>query len=99
MQESELQLLSSLQTFTATTLANKITTVTKEIIKRGSAVITSHNEPTMIVMSVDRYIQLKLAAKPNLDALTEEFDALYAKMQEPGVMDKTIAALDLDASK
>ena len=47
----------------------------------GAVVITKHDEPTMVLMSMDRYLKLEQAAAPNLDALTQQFDTLFARMQ------------------
>jgi PHD/YefM family antitoxin component YafN of YafNO toxin-antitoxin module len=66
-------------------------------VKHGVTVITNHNAPTMVLMSIDRYVQLEQAARPNLDTLTKEFDEMYARMQKPGVAERTTTALDLDS--
>lgn len=91
--------INELTGFSATDLAKSVSEVTREVMKRGAAVITRHDEPVMVVLSVDRYRQLQKAAAPNLDALTRDFDAMYARMQTPGVAEKTVAALDLGATK
>ena len=88
--------LDGLPKFSATSLVNKMSAITKEVMRRGVTVITNHNAPTMVLMSVERYIQLEQASKHNLDGLTDEFNSLYAKMQETGVAERTTAALDLD---
>lgn len=83
----------------ATKLANQAGAVTREVLRRGAAVITKHDEPVMVLMSVERYAELERAAAPDLGELTREFDALYARMQAPGVAEQTIAALDLGARR
>lgn len=82
-----------LATFSATGLVNHIQKVTREVLSQGAALITKHNEPVMVLLSMEKYIRLETAATPNLDALTVQFDRMYARMQAPGVADKTIAAL------
>ncbi|CAN5246759.1 hypothetical protein BH24PSE2_BH24PSE2_20580 [soil metagenome] len=87
--------VKELDGFSATDLARSVGEVTREVMKRGAAVITRHDEPIMVVLSVDRYLELEKAAAPNLEALSREFDAMYARMQAPGVAKRTIKALDL----
>ena len=87
--------VSGLPEFSSTRLATGIGAITREVMKRGAAVITKHDEPVMVLMSIDRYAELEKAAAPDLDALTNRFDAMYARMQAPGVAKRTIAALDL----
>ena len=53
------------------------------VLAEGAIVITHHDEPTMVLMSVDRYLKLEQAAAPNLDALTRQFDHMFARMQGP----------------
>lgn len=91
--------VNELTGFSATDLARSVGEVTREVMKRGAAVITKHDEPVMVVLSIDRYRQLEKAAAQNLDALTRDFDALYARMQAPGVADRAIGALDLGAGR
>lgn len=90
---------SGLAEFSSTTLATGISTITREVMKRGAAVITKHDEPVMVLMSIERYVQLEKAAAPNLDMLTRQFDEMYARMQAPAVAEKTIGALDLGAGR
>src|SRR5438093_770238 len=87
--------ISGLPEFSSTSLATGIGAITREVMKRGAAVITKHDEPVMVLISIERYAQLEKAAAPDLDALTDRFDAMYARMQAPGVAERTIAALDL----
>jgi len=44
-------------------------------------VVTRHDEPAMVLMSIDRYLALEQAAEPDLDALTRQFDDAFARMQ------------------
>lgn len=88
---------ASLSRFTSTNLVMDIGAVTREVMKRGAAIITRHDAPVMVVMSMDRYAEMEKASSPDLDALTSRFDAAYARMQAPGVAHKTLVALDLGA--
>lgn len=85
-----------LSRFSSTALATKFGDISRVVYQHGATVITKHNEPTMVLMSIERYAQLEHAAEQQLDSLTREFDQLYARMQTPGVAEKTIQALDLD---
>lgn len=55
--------------------------VSSAVMTHGAVVITKHDEPTMVLMSMDRFLKLEQAAAPNLDALTQQFDTLFARMQ------------------
>ena len=87
--------VSGLPEFSSTRLATGIGAITREVIKRGAAVITKHDAPVMVLVSIERYAEMERAAAPDLDALTSRFDALYARMQAQGVAERTIAALEL----
>jgi PHD/YefM family antitoxin component YafN of YafNO toxin-antitoxin module len=81
--------------FSSTELATAVGTVTRAVLQRGAVVITKHDEPVMVLMSLERYVELERAGTPDLDLLTDRFDELYARMQAPGVAERSIAALDL----
>lgn len=89
---------ASLSRFTSTNLVVDIGAVTRVVMKRGAAIITRHDAPVMVLVSMDRYAEMENASTPDLGALTVRFDAAYARMQAPGVAQRTIAALDLDAN-
>lgn len=90
--------VSGLPPFSSTELATSVGAVTREVMQRGAVVITKHQEPVMVLMSIERYVELERAGAPDLDLLTDRFDELYARMQGPGVAEKTIAALDLSTA-
>lgn len=87
--------VSGLTPFSSTALATAVGAVTREVMQRGAVVITKHDEPVMVLMSLERYVELERAGAPDLNLLTDRFDELYARMQAPGVAEKSIAALDL----
>jgi acyl-CoA reductase-like NAD-dependent aldehyde dehydrogenase len=89
------QTVQGLPRFSASSLATRSAQITREVMKRGASVITKHDEPTMVLMSMERYLQLERAAGQNLDLLAQQFDQLYSEMQKPGIARKTINALDL----
>lgn len=55
-----------------------------EAVLRGDVVvITKHEAPKAVLLSVDEFNALAHAADVTLDSLTREFDALLARMQTP----------------
>lgn len=72
---------AKIMSFTRTALAGEIQRVSKAVQAQGEVVITSHNKPEMVLMTVERYAELQEASRPSLGALTQEFDQLIAKMQ------------------
>jgi hypothetical protein len=85
--------------FPSTRLATGIGSITREVMRRGAALITKHDQPVMVLMSVERYAQLEKVATPDLGALTQRFDALYARMQAPGADERVLGALDLTPAR
>lgn len=81
--ESLERLSRTLPSVSATSLVAGMQKVTRTVMTEGAVVITRHDEPTMVLMSVDRYLTLVQAAAPNLDALTRQFDDMFAQMQGP----------------
>ena len=49
----------------------------------GAVVVTKHDAPKAVVISVENFNALAAAAGTNLDTLDREFDALLARMQTP----------------
>jgi len=75
------RLTRKLPSVSATHLVAGMQKVTSTVMAQGAVVITRHDEPSMVLLSVDRYLQLEQAAEPNLDALTQQFDDMFAAMQ------------------
>lgn len=73
----------SLPSVSTTELVGAIQKVTGAVLSGGAVVVTRHDEPAMVLLSVDRYLQLTRAAEPDLRALTRQFDELVARMQGP----------------
>ena len=65
----------------ATKLVAGMQKVTSAVMTHGAVVVTRHDEPAMVLMSIDRYLALEQAAEPDLDALTRQFDDAFARMQ------------------
>lgn len=59
--------------------------ILERVTKEGGVAITLRNEPKFVVISVDTYQRMAHADSRSLNTLTDEFDALLERMQEPGV--------------
>jgi len=49
----------------------------------GAVVITRHDAPKAVLISIENFNALSAATESRLDTLTREFDALLARMQTP----------------
>lgn len=78
------ELTRALPTVSATRLVGGMQKVTSAVMAQGAVVVTRHDQPSMVLMSIDRYLKLRQAAEPDLDGLTRRFDEMYARMQRPG---------------
>ena len=94
--ESLERLSRTLPSVSATSLVAGMQKVTRTVMTEGAVVITRHVEPTMVLMSVDRYLTLVQAAAPNLDALTRQFDDMFAQMQGPDAAQATADAFAME---
>lgn len=72
----------------ASALVTGMQQVSKTVLRQGAVVVTKHDQPAMVLLSVERYRELAQAASPDLDALTRDFDAMYERMQEPGARER-----------
>lgn len=88
------QLARELPTVSATRLVAGMQKVTSAVMAEGAVVVTRHDQPSMVLMSIDRYLKLRQAAEPDLDHLTRRFDDMFARMQEPGMTEAMEAAFD-----
>ena len=84
------QLTESLPKFSSTRVAQAIQEISQTVLTRGAAVITKHDHPSMVMLSIERYAELVQASQPNLGELTQRFDEMYARMQGP-LMAKAMA--------
>jgi len=75
------RLARELPSFSATRLASGMQAVSSTVMARGAVMITRHEKPSMVLMSVERYLQMEQASEPNLEALTHHFDSMFARMQ------------------
>ena len=71
-----------------------------ETAARGGAVaITRHDTPKAVLISYDEFQALVKARSSSLNALTEEFDELLARMQTPKARKGAAAAFDASPAK
>jgi prevent-host-death family protein len=67
----------------ATEAQNEFGRILEIVAQDRVVIITRHNSPRAVVISLDRYDALSGTYEQVLDELTEEFDALYERMQTP----------------
>lgn len=73
--------LESAAPVTATHAKKEFGRVLDRVMQDGLVVITKHDDPKAVLISIDRFEALSNAAGAKLDTLSGEFDALLARMQ------------------
>lgn len=68
---------------TSTEAKNGFGRVLDTVARQGTVLITKHNEPQAVVMSVEQYESLTGRTTSGLDTLAAEFDAMLERMQTP----------------
>jgi len=66
-----------------------------DVARTGRVVIERQKRPTAVLISIEEYVALNPAAAHVIDMLTEEFDALVSRMQQPafhGAMERAFDA-------
>jgi prevent-host-death family protein len=69
--------------YTATDAKNEFGRVLEVVIQGGAVVITKHDAPKAVLISVDDFNALSRAHESKLDTFSDEFDTLLARMQTP----------------
>ena len=69
--------------FTATDAKKRFGRVLEMVLRGGAVVITRHDAPKAILISVDDFNALTRPTDRTLDALSADFDAMLARMQTP----------------
>jgi prevent-host-death family protein len=69
---------------TATQAKNSFGLLLEKAIRGGVVVITKHDAPKAVLISVDQYAALSGAPEAQIDSLSAEFDSLLLRMQRPG---------------
>jgi antitoxin Phd len=71
------------KSYTATEAKNEFGRVLERAMQGELVVITKHDDPKAVLMSMDAFNSLSHATQLHLDSLSSEFDALLARMQTP----------------
>ena len=69
--------------FTATDAKKQFGQVLELVLRGGVVVITKHDAPKAIVLSMDEFNALTQRSERRLDSLSADFDAMLARMQTP----------------
>lgn len=69
--------------FTATEAKNEFGRLLERAIQGDSIVITKHDAPKAVLISIDEYNALRKIPDAQLAALNTEFDAIFERMQTP----------------
>lgn len=67
--------------FTATEAKNEFGLLLERAIQGDAVVITRHETPKAVLISMEEYASLTQAPERALNLLTAEFDAMYERMQ------------------
>jgi prevent-host-death family protein len=67
----------------ATEAKNEFGRILETVIQGGRVVITKHDSPKAVLISMDEFNVLSNAHRAELETLSEEFDGLLARMQTP----------------
>jgi len=68
---------------TATDAKKHFGRVLEMVLRGGAVVITKHDAPKAILLSVDEFNALTRTTASTLDSLSADFDAMLARMQTP----------------
>jgi antitoxin Phd len=68
---------------TATDAKKQFGRVLELVLRGGAVVITKHDAPKAIVLSMDEFTALAQGAVSPLDSLSADFDAMLGRMQTP----------------
>jgi prevent-host-death family protein len=69
------------RSYTATEVKNEFGRVLDEALQGATVVITKHDAPKAVLISMDKFNALQQAPQLKLDTLSSEFDALLSRMQ------------------
>jgi prevent-host-death family protein len=69
---------------TASEAKSEFGRVLEMAVQGGAVVITRHDAPRAVLVSIDTFNALAGAGESKLETLSQEFDALLARMQTPG---------------
>jgi len=75
--------MTVLRSVAATDAKNEFGAIMDTAVQDGAVVITKHDTPRAVLVSVDRAEAMLLKHEPELEALSREFDDLVARMRTP----------------
>ena len=79
--------------------AKNVGRILEYVSRDGGVTITRRNEPLAVVIPVETYARLAATEQPSLDTLTDEFDALLDRMQQPGMAGAMQRAFQMSAEE
>jgi prevent-host-death family protein len=68
---------------TATDAKKQFGRMLELVLRGGAVVITKHDAPKAVLLSLDEFNALTRPAERRLDSLSADFDAMLARMQTP----------------
>lgn len=83
---------------TASEAKHEFGRVLEMVIQGNAVVITRHDTPKAVLISIEHFNALSSAAETKLDALDREFDAMLERMQTPAARRGMKAAFDASGS-
>jgi antitoxin Phd len=83
----------------ATATKNDFGRVLETVIQGGVVVVTKHDAPKAVIMSLEEFNALRAGATRELETLASEFDALLDRMQTPKARAGMKAAFDASPEK
>src|SRR5437764_10790940 len=63
---------------------NSFGRILDRVAREGRVAITKHDEPCAMLISIDEYRSLVETGRRAVSTLSEEFDAVYQRLQQPG---------------
>ena len=90
--------IAHLPTIASSVLLAKFHSTTAAVAKHGAMLVTRHDQPSLVLVSLERYREWEQASSPSLDALASEFDEMYSAMQTQGAADRMANAFAMSPS-
>ena len=85
--------------YTATEAKNEFGRLLEQAIHGSIVLITKHDSPRAVLISIDHFQTLQEAPQAKLNTLTEQFDTLLERMQSPKARRGMAAAFGADNQK
>jgi len=85
--------------YTATEAKNEFGRLLEQAIQGTTVLITKHDSPRAVLISIDHFQTLQEAPQAKLNTLTEQFDTLLERMQSPKARRGMAAAFGADSKQ